>query len=89
MHTHAGPMPAASVSMFICALDMLCLDGLVSLVSSTSSGSYTLSPEGKGLEESCYLRLSVPRSVTICTFGGSGSLYLFPSTAGRSFSDDG
>ena len=36
-----------------------------------------------------HLRLGVPSSLTLCILSGSESLYLVPSTAGRSFSDDG
>jgi hypothetical protein len=62
-------------------------------VSSISSGSYTLSasssvgflnPEGRDLMKTFYLGQSVPRSFSLCVMSGCGSLYLFPSAAGRS-----
>ena len=41
------------------------------------------------LKEKGHLGLSIPRSLTLCILSGCGSLYLFPSAAGGSFSDDG
>lgn len=74
------------------------VEGLVSLVSSIPSGSYILfhvlfcrvgplSPEKRDLMATSCSGLSVPRSLTLCRLSGCGSLYLFPSTAGRSFWD--
>ena len=71
------------------------LEGLVSLV--TPSGSYTLSAYSasgslntveRDLMETSHLGLSVLRYLTLCIMSGCGSLYLFPSAAGGSFSED-
>ena len=72
-------------------------EGLVLLVSSIPSGSYDLSasssaefpgPRRERLVGSL-LQLSIPRSLTLYIVFGGGSLYLFPSTTGGSFSYDG
>jgi hypothetical protein len=74
------------------------LQALVLPVSSIPSGSYTLSTsssvgtlssEGDGLDGDIPSRRSVLRSPTLCVMSGCGSLCLFPSAAGGSFSDDG
>lgn len=46
-------------------------------------------PDRKYLMEISYLWLFVPRSLILCIISGYESLYLFPSAAGESFSDDG
>ena len=35
------------------------------------------------------MHVCVPRSLTLCVMSGCGSKYLFPSAAGRTFSDTG
>ena len=71
------------------------LEGLVLLVSSTPSASYTLSasssmgslsPEGRDLMETSHLGLSVSWCLTLLS--DLKSLYLFLSIEGESFSDD-
>ena len=49
----------------------------------------SMSPEGQDLMKISHLGLSVPRPLTLWILSGCGSLYLFPDTAARSFSDDG
>lgn len=72
---------------------LLCLYGLASLVSSIPSESYNLpkspsskisEPRGRNLMGIFHLELNVSRSLTLC-----GSLYLFLSTVGGSFSNGG
>jgi hypothetical protein len=73
------------------------LQDLVFMVSSSPSSYSTtlpplqgsLSPQGSDLIETSHLGLSVPRSFTFCVTSGCGSLHLFPSAAGGSFSEDG
>ena len=81
-------MHIATVSEYICRFAFLCLEDLVSFLSSILSLALTvlvlsflqgfLSPEGKELMETSHLVLSVPRSLTLYTL----SLYLFPDAAG-------
>ena len=87
-----------SLCEFLGAWVMLCLEGLVSLVFSIPSFSYDLFaspstaflvPLGKNLLETLHLGLDVPWSLTLCILSGCRILYLFPSTAEESFSDDG
>lgn len=79
-------------------IDHADLEELVLLVPSVLSGSYTLlrprpqgslGPERRDLMETFYLELSIPRSLALCILSGCGSLYLFPSAARGSFSNDG
>ena len=53
---------------------------LTSFLSPHPQGSLSL--KGRGLMETSYLELSLPKSLTLCTLSGCGSLYFFPSTAG-------
>lgn len=46
-----------------------------------------LSSEGRNLMKTSHLGLSVLRSLTLSIMSGCRSMYLFPSAAGRSFSD--
>jgi hypothetical protein len=49
----------------------------------------SLRPKGRDLMEIVHIGLRVPRFLTLCIVSGSGSVYLFLSTAGGSISDDG
>lgn len=75
------------VHMSSCSVD---LEGLVFLVSLRHYGSYILftsTSVGRDFMESSHLEICVSQS--LCTMAGCKSLYLFPSTEGKSFSDDG
>jgi hypothetical protein len=74
------------------------LEGLVFLVSSFPSGSYTLSVSSfprlsefreQGIPEDNPLRLTVLRSLTLCVMSGCWPLYLFLSADGGIFSENG
>lgn len=58
---------------------------------SVSSFTVFLSPEGRGLIKTPYLRLSVPKTLILSLYSVWlwASLHLFPSVAGGSFCDDG
>lgn len=74
VQTSTGPVHTARVSVTpLCALVLLCLEGLTSLVSSIPSASdelsapssqSSLSPEEKDLMEISFIGLSLPRSLT-------------------------
>ena len=49
----------------------------------------SLNPKEKDLMETFLLGLSVPWSLSLCIMSGCGCLYLFPSAAEGTFSDDG
>ena len=84
--------------MSSCELDHVDLEGLVVLMATISSGFNTLfrpplpwgslSPEGRVLIMTSYLRLSVPRSFMLYRLSGCGSPHRFPSTARLGFSDE-
>jgi hypothetical protein len=68
----AGPVHAATVCESICGSALLCLEGLISLLSSFYFGTYHLCasspaefPDPQGLMETSHLGLSVPRSLTL------------------------
>lgn len=70
------------------------LDGLVFLVTSIPSGSYTLllpflwaflGTAGRNLMKASCLWLNVPRSLTLFTMSGWGCLRLFPLLQGEAF----
>lgn len=46
-------------------------------------------PKGRDLMETFLSGLSILKSLTLYTLSSSGSPYLFPSTEGGSFSDEG
>lgn len=77
---------------------MLCLEGLVLLMSSIPTGSYILStvlsqnflsPDRRYLIETSHLGVNGPRSLTFRSLSGCGSLYLFLYASGGGISDDG
>lgn len=49
----------------------------------------SLSPKDRKLMEAFHLGMSVPRPLALCILSGCGSLCLFSSAEGGSFSDDG
>ena len=72
--TCAGPVHAAKVCESICGSALLCLEGLISLLSSLPLAltifvllllQSSLIPEGENLMETSHLGLSVPRSLTL------------------------
>jgi hypothetical protein len=69
---------------FLCAAVLLCLGGLVSLLSSTPIISLpplpqsSLSPEKRDLMEKLHRKLCDPRSLILYILSSSGSLYVFP-----------
>jgi hypothetical protein len=87
MQTHAGPVHAASVSVNLCKSILFCLDAWCS----PSSLSLTLfsppllqdslSPENRDYIETSYLRLRVPKYLTLFIMYEGVSLYLFTSAA--------
>ena len=89
-HKHTAP------SVIMCTWILLLSRALISwhpppLWSSYSSCLLFLeslvSPEGRDLVKTSCLRLSIPRSLTLCIMSTCGFLYLFPCTAGRSYFD--
>lgn len=76
---------------------LLHLEGLASLQSPFTSGSYILSvsslqdsqsPKGEVWKEITYLEVSATRYIRLCLLSICRSLYMFPSTIRGSFSDD-
>lgn len=65
------------------------LSSSLALKLSTSFPQGSLNPEAKDLRGHPVLELSVPRCLGLSLTSGCGSLILFPSTAGGSFSHDG
>ena len=62
---------------------------LGSITSGLMSGEVKVEPQswrGTGVKWSPHLELNVPKSPIVCILSNC-SLYVFPSTAGRSFSD--
>lgn len=97
-HTYVGPVNSARVSVISYVYLSSCvLEGLVSLVCSIPSVTIflhhfvkgSLSPDGKVLMETSHLGLIVLRSFIHFTLSNCGFLYLFLSSAGGSFSEDG
>ena len=95
-----APAHALSASVLHMCVDSVDLEGRVSLLSSVSPGTYTLLASssagflglrGKGFDEDILLRTecSTQRSCIFGIMSDCESLYLFPSAAGGSFSDDG
>lgn len=87
---------AASGSSCECRYFLLCLEGFVSLLSSIFTGSYSFSDSSfigfpelyrKGVGEDIPFRIECSKFSHSLDF--VVSLYLFPSTAGGSFFDDG
>lgn len=81
VQAHAGPVHAASLYEFKCVSVLRRLEGLVSLVSSIASDSYTFyatasarfqALKGKCLTDIFSLGLPVPRSLTLGTLSGYG-----------------
>jgi hypothetical protein len=48
---------------------------------------WSLNPSVKKVMETSNLGPSIPGSLTLCMMSGRGSIYLFPSASGGSFSD--
>ena len=80
------------------SVSLINLDGFIFNVSSISSGLYTLSTSssagilcswGEGFDANILFRTGLQRFLTFYMLSGCGSLYLFPSPVGGSFSDDG
>lgn len=86
------PVHPAIFIDFICAPFLLCLAGLVFLVSSICTGSHTPSAFSsswwKGFDEAVTVGLTVPSSLTLCIMSGCGPLDLFTSVLRGSFSED-
>lgn len=96
---HWSYVHPASISVFIYLSSLLCVRNLVSSESSPHLALSLLLPQllqgswspkrGERSDGAIPLGLNIPRSLTLFLLSGCGSLYLFLSAAGESFSENG